>query len=289
MSYQNSVSDPDNNGYGPSGHSAHQNIDDEYTQCHTEVYDNIKTLTSLFGTISQLYQSVGGKQDGPKLRNQLKANIDTAVQLVRNTQNTIKRLASLCNNSRAGKEKRQRVDKLSQDFDKFNEKLKELVRMATDKKDSTPLPPERSSHNSDQLYSRSPISEEDRQQEENKSLLEAQRQDQLVQIDDELDFQDAIIQERNEQIRAVQGQMVQVNDIFQYLAGLVEEQGEHIDNIQTNIELASQHVVAAGKELKGADKSQQSSRKKLCFLAIFVTIIIAVVVVVLVLTVGKKQ
>jgi len=111
-----------------------------------------------------------------------------------------------------------------------------------------------------------------------------------VSLDDELDFQDNIIKERDTQIKTIQGQMVQVNEIFRDLAKLVEDQGEMIDNIQTNIVSASQNVESGLKEVKEADKSQQSSRKKLCILAIIVTVIVAVVVIVVVLvTTGKKQ
>jgi len=81
--------------------------------------------------------------------------------------------------------------------------------------------------------------------------------------------------------------VVQVNEIFRDIARLVEDQGEMIDNIQTNIVTASDHVEAGLKEVKEADKSQQSSRKKLCFLAIFVTVIVAIVIIVVVVLTKK--
>jgi len=286
MSFQSSAaSDTESGAFGQGyqNNASYNDGDDEYTQCHTEVYDSIKTLTGLFGTISRQAQAVGTNKDGSTLRSQLKANIDSALQQVKTTQSTIRKLASLCNNTRAGKERKQKVDKLTQDFDKFTEKLRELVKIASDKMDSAPVSVDKGK-DSQSLYSRSQANNQSEDEEE-KMLLDKQQD--LAQLDDDLDFQDSMIRDRDAQIRVIQGQMVQVNDIFRDLARLVEDQGEMIDNIQTNIVSASQNVEAGLKEVKEADKSQQSSRKKLCFLAIFVTVLLAIVVIVVVVLVKK--
>jgi len=271
-------------GGGGGGGGAGHGEDEEYNQCHADVYENIKALTILFGTISQQAQAVGTKEDSLKHRNTLKQNIDNATKSVKETQAAIKRLATLCTNPRAGKvsqERKQKVDKLSQDFNKFTDKLRELVKIANDKADNTPIPADRSGRDNNQsLYSSSSDNND-----ENRVLL--QRQQEHAQLEDDLDFQDSIVKDRDQQIRAIQGQMVQVNEIFRDLAKLVEDQGEMIDNIQTNIVSASQNVEAGLKEVKDADKSQQSSRKKLCFLAIFVTVLVAIVVIVVVVLTKK--
>lgn len=107
----------------------------------------------------------------------------------------------------------------------------------------------------------------------------------LMRTQDEREFQDSLISERDAQIRTIQGQMVEVNDIFKDLARLVEDQGEMVgasreeakstvsglilaDNIQTNVTTAATHVDTAVSELKTASEYQESSRKKLCFIAV---------------------
>ena len=102
--------------------------------------------------------------------------------------------------------------------------------------------------------------------------------------------------------------MIEVNDIFKDLARLVEEQGEMVDNIQTNISTAATHVETGVDEIKKANEYQQSSRKKLIFIVVrlslrcdavcacrliwffwVVVVVFVVVVVVVVLIVTRKK
>jgi len=111
------------------------------------------------------------------------------------------------------------------------------------------------------LYARTPTAEDE---DDYHALLARQREEQeLVTLQDETDFQDAIIYEREKEIKEIQVQMIQVNDIFKDLAKLVEDQGEMVDNIQTNISNVAAHVGTAVDEVKDAHTMQQSSRKKI--------------------------
>lgn len=72
------------------------------------------------------------------------------------------------------------------------------------------------------------------------------------------------IAERQAGIEAVQQSVRDVQEIFQDLALLVHEQGTQIDNIQTNIENASQRVHRGVAQLQTAAKSQVRYRRNLC-------------------------
>jgi len=122
------------------------------------------------------------------------------------------------------------------------------------------------------------------------TLLARQREEQeLVTLQDETDFQDAIIYEREKEIKEIQVQMIQVNEIFKDLAKLVEDQGEMVDNIQTNISNVAAHVGTAVVEVKDAHTMQQSSRKKYCYLAIAITLIVAILVGVVVIVLKVRE
>jgi len=165
------------------------------------------------------------------------------------------------------------VDKLSQDFETFHGKTKELIGKAQERMEK-PLPVE-----STPLYYDRPTDDYAYQQQQD------QRRNDMFQLQDELDFQDSIIHDRDQNIKVIQGQMIEVNEIFRDLAKLVEDQGQMIDNIQTNISSAGTNVETAVSEVKDASKYQQSSRKKICFVMIFITVVVAIIIVVIYFTV----
>jgi len=122
----------------------------------------------------------------------------------------------------------------------------------------------------------------------NHNLLKKQQA--FLQLENERDFQDAIIHQRDDEIKAIQQQMRDVNIIYKDIAGLVQMQGEMVDNIMLNISGAERNVKVAVDDVSLAQKHHNKSRGKLCFLAICITVVVAVaVVVVLVLFTQKKE
>jgi len=181
--------------------------------------------------------------------------------------------------------KKQKVEKLVQDFEtKLNGPFKSLI-LQSKQRLEIPLP--QHAKDSEALYAHTPSTEDG---EDYQALLARQREEQeLVTLQDDTDFQDAIIYEREKEIKEIQVQMIQVNEIFKDLAKLVEDQGEMVDNIQTNISNVSAHVGTAVDEVKEAQTSQQSSRRKYCYLAIAVTLIVSILVGVVVLVIKTRE
>lgn len=57
----------------------------------------------------------------------------------------------------------------------------------------------------------------------------------LLAVDNELTFNEAIIEEREQAINEISGQIGEVHQIFQDLAVLVNDQGEQLNDIEANI------------------------------------------------------
>lgn len=91
-----------------------------------------------------------------------------------------------------------------------------------------------------------------------------QAQAQQQQLDAAISLRSETIAEREAGIAAVQQSVREVHEIFHDLALLVHEQGAQVDNIQTNVEAASQRVTRGVGELQTAAKSQKRYRRKLC-------------------------
>ncbi|RVX06908.1 Syntaxin-21 [Vitis vinifera] len=77
-------------------------------------------------------------------------------------------------------------------------------------------------------------------------------------LGNEIAFNEAIIEEREQGIKEIQDQIGQANEIFRDLAVLVHEQGVVIDDIHSNIEASSAATTQATAQLSKASKSVKS-------------------------------
>ncbi|KAF3325289.1 syntaxin-22-like isoform X2 [Carex littledalei] len=98
----------------------------------------------------------------------------------------------------------------------------------------------------------------DRTPEQRAALGESRRQEVLL-LDNEIAFNEAIIEERDQGIQEIQNQIGEVNEIFKDLAVLVHEQGSVIDDIDSNKENAAAATVQAKTQLAKASKTQKSN------------------------------
>ncbi|MBA0773267.1 hypothetical protein Gotri_008556 [Gossypium trilobum] len=81
----------------------------------------------------------------------------------------------------------------------------------------------------------------------------------VLLLDNEIAFDEAIIEEREQGIQEIQQQIGEVNEIFKDLAVLVHEQGTMIDDIGTHIENSRAATVQAKSHLVKAAKTQRSN------------------------------
>lgn len=113
---------------------------------------------------------------------------------------------------------------------------------------------------------------------------DARRQQLMAQeqvIDDDL----ALIREREEQIRELEGDILDVNEIFRDLGAMIQEQGEQIDTIEANVEKAYTHVEEGTGQLQKASTYQKKARKKLCCLVVILLVVAAVIAIIVVVAV----
>jgi len=118
--------------------------------------------------------------------------------------------------------------------------------------------------------------------QESEQLLQQQQQQQrsdFAQVDSELEYNNALIEERERGIMEIQQQIGEVNEIFQDLAVLVNEQGAMIDDIEANIVSTAVRTKDAQKELTKADKSQRAARNRL--ICIVIAVLVALIVLIL--------
>ncbi|KAL2179807.1 t-SNARE [Thermothelomyces heterothallicus CBS 202.75] len=116
------------------------------------------------------------------------------------------------------------------------------------------------------------LQEQQRQQQQ-------QQQQELARLapQDEVDFQEALIIEREEEIRNIEQGVGDLNVLFQQVAQIVTEQGEVLDTIANNVENVRDNTRGADRELRSAARYQKNARSRACCLLIILTVILTII------------
>lgn len=112
---------------------------------------------------------------------------------------------------------------------------------------------------------------------EQHQLLQQQQELTHLAPQDEVDFQEALILEREEEIRNIEQGVSDLNVLFQQVAQLVAEQGEVLDTIERNVETVRDDTRGADRELRAAVRYQKRARSRMCCLLMILTVILTII------------
>jgi t-SNARE complex subunit (syntaxin) len=111
-----------------------------------------------------------------------------------------------------------------------------------------------------------------------------QEQEQLrLANQDEVDFQESMIIERESEIRNIEQSVGELNELFRDVAHMVHEQGAQLDIIEENVETTHDASVGAHTNLKQASNYQKSARSKACILLLILAIVLVIIILAVVL------
>ncbi|MQL70790.1 hypothetical protein Taro_003134 [Colocasia esculenta] len=169
--------------------------------------------------------------------------------------------------------------KLAKDFQAVLKEFQKAQRLSAERETAyTPFVPQAVLPSS---YTASEIDiGSDKTQEQRALLVESRRQEVLL-LDNEIIFNEATIEEREQGIQEIQQQIGEVNEIFKDLAVLVHDQGIVIDDIESNIDNAHAGTGQAKVQLAKASKTQKSNSSLTCLLLVIFGVVLLIVIIVL--------
>ena len=109
-------------------------------------------------------------------------------------------------------------------------------------------------------------------------LLQQRQEYAALASQDDVDFQEALIIEREEEIRNIEQGVGDLNVLFRQVAQIVNEQGEQLTNIADNVENVHTDTRQADIENRQAARYQKAARNKGCCLLIILAIIATIVI-----------
>eukprot|EP00958_Prasinococcus_capsulatus_P008790 scaffold870_cov393-Prasinococcus_capsulatus_cf.AAC.20 len=124
-------------------------------------------------------------------------------------------------------------------------------------------------------------------EDEERGLLAAEEQRRVQEFDaveNELEFNDALLEEREAGIEQIQRDVQDVHEVFKDLAILVNEQGGMLEDIESNIVAAEDHIQGGNQAIEKAQKYQKSARNKLCFGLVLALSLVGLLVLILLVT-----
>ncbi|KAL6544014.1 Syntaxin-22 [Orobanche gracilis] len=244
------------------------------------VASGIFQINTAVSTFQRIVNTLGTPKDTPELREKLHKTRLHIGQLVKDTSDKLKQASEKDHSVEVSASKKIADAKHAKDFQAVLKEFQKAQRLAAERETAyapfvhqAVLPSSYSAGDVDVSTSRIP--------EQQALLVESRRQEVLL-LDNEIAFNEAIIEEREQGIQEIQQQIGEVNEIFKDLAVLVHEQGTVIDDIGSNIEGAHAATGQGKSLLVKAAKTQRSNSSLTCLLLVIFGIVLLIVIIILV-------
>ena len=170
--------------------------------------------------------------------------------------------------------------KLSREFQASGTEFQSIQRLALEKQRASAAAVRSgvdSAASADNPFTDTPEGQQQQQQQ-------TQEQDTLrLASQDEVDFQESLIIERESEIRNIEQSVGELNELFRDVAHIVHEQGGQLDTIDDNVQNVAQDTRHADLELRSANKYQKAARGKACCLLLILAIVLIIIVLAVVL------
>jgi len=248
--------------------------DPEFRRYSQELSDKLLSLTGNVSRLSSQVGLLGTKRETDRVRERVRDLIDEGNSGFKEVGERLKKILAW---EDVGPAQRFTQSKLNREF---QASLKEFQILQ-----NTALEKERTSA----AASRAALEQEATSPSGQRSSGFGQRQQQQEQeqvrlaSQDEVDFQESLIIERESEIRNIEGSVRELNELFRDVAVMVHNQGTDIDLIDANVTNVLEDTRNADTELRTASRHQKNARNTKCCLLLILAVVLTVVILAVVL------
>jgi len=248
----------------------------EYARSSGQVTNNITQISANVSRIRNMVAALGTPKDTHEMRDKLHHGIDETKLLAQDTKRVIASLGRIEGGYQgvANAERKFEQRKISEDFSKVLKTFQEVVRDSVQREKEYVARAKTRAHRSISIDS----------EEERLGLLDADKSHELMQMENDIEFNQALIAEREAGIKEVESTVREVNEIFKDLAIIVSDQGQMIDDIESSVVQSHDRTSAATVELKKAAENERKARRTMCCL---ISILVVVVVLIILIITNK--
>ncbi|KAI8890376.1 t-SNARE [Backusella circina FSU 941] len=248
-------------GFGASsGARNQQNEDTEYKRLTMKVSQQVFHINGNTTSIERLVGFLGTARDSSEVRNNLHDVTEGTRDLIKDTTADIKSLSQYeTTDPKKLRQRKLEQQKLQKDFQKVLQEFQRVQRTSVskqreyvDKKKATTA----------ELQNQVEEAEDGQQEQQLVQVDDTQRRVQLEALDNEIEFNETLISEREGEIRGIEQGITELNEIFRDL-----------ESIYGNVLNISQNTRQAADELTVANQHQKRARKNMCCLLLIITIV----------------
>ncbi|KAK0613598.1 t-SNARE [Immersiella caudata] len=248
---------------GRRGGSPGYSDDPEFSSLSQDLMNKLFRLNGNNQRLSSEISHLGTKRDTPRARERVHNLIEESTDMFKEVGEGVKKIQSWEEVTPTQKYMQQ---KLSREFQTSLSEFQNLQRQALEKQKASVT------------AARAAIETETGGSATSPQPLQLQEQE-LARLapQDDVDFQDALIMEREEEIRNIEQGVGDLNVLFQQVAQIVTEQGEQLDTIADNVENVRDDTRGGDRELRAAARYQKNARSTACCLLLVLAIIFTIV------------
>ncbi|RYP69452.1 hypothetical protein DL771_006104 [Monosporascus sp. 5C6A] len=232
--------------------------------------DLMNKLFHLQGNVSKLRSEIsllGTRRDNPRLRERVHTLLEESTGQFKDVGEGIKKVQTWDDVTPTQKYSQQ---KISREFKAALAEFQTLQRTALDKQRASVSAAKAALDSAESPSAADPFAAGGQQ-------LQVQQEQIHLAPQDEVDFQEALITEREEEIRQIEEGVGDLNVLFQQVAQIVSEQGEQLQTIEENAINVRDDVRGADYELRSAARYQKNARSKACCLLLILAVILTIV------------
>ncbi|KAG0198256.1 hypothetical protein BGX28_008286 [Mortierella sp. GBA30] len=231
-----------------------------------QISQQIFRISSNVSSIQRLVGYLGTAKDSEDIRTKLQGVTEQTRSQVRETSQEVKELARF---DASGKKLEHQ--KVSKDFQKVLVDFQKVQRVSAEKQREFVIKARQAGSRHD--YSDA----EDSDSGEQPLIYDNQRRMQLLVVDNELEYNESMITQRETEIREIEQGISELNEIFRDLGTMVHEQGSMLDSIESNVTSISMSTQAAAEELTVAAEHQKNAQSKSCYILLIVAVVTGIV------------
>lgn len=238
--------------------------------------DHLFRLNSNVSRLSSQIALMGTPKDSETIRDRVKSLMSQTREQLKQVGEGVKKIQAWEDVSPSQKFSQ---TKLSRQFQSTLESFQAVQRLSAEKSRQYVLAARAAIDSGDTAddavyHASSPTNTRNGQQQEQVPLVQQQL---ALAEQGEVDFQEMLINEREDDIRNIEQGINDINEIFRDLGTMVTEQGVMIESIEGNVQNTLTNTREASRELTQANNYQKGARKRACMLLMILTIVLSVV------------
>uniref|UniRef100_A0A2M4AG94 Putative snare protein pep12/vam3/syntaxin 7/syntaxin 17 n=1 Tax=Anopheles triannulatus TaxID=58253 RepID=A0A2M4AG94_9DIPT len=212
--------------------------------------------------LEKVNRLIGSAKDNQSLRDKINDNQSGTNQRITMTTRDLQRLTTVV---RSGdKQQKLQVEKLTSDFKNMVQAYSKSQQSIAAKMKQVLLV------NASQADDQASGAGDGGMGDSSSELLQQQQQ---MQIQQSLQFEQQMLLEREQRVREIEANVLDVNHIMRELSSLTNQQGEAIDSIENSIAGTAENVERGAEELDKAATYQNKYRRKVLILLIIAVIL----------------